>query len=303
MRAFVVLRLPDQSSVDLEHGALIGRLRTAALVLDDPRISEGHALVSLRGGVFSLLSLRRMFAVAGRPRSEVTLEPGLRITFADGLEVEVEAVRLPEAVLALEGEGLPRTVLPGVCALRLGPPVQLLPHHDARADAWIWSNGDEWRLRLRESGPAGEDRALAPGDRVQVGGRAFTAVLHPLDTAGQDATHMNGGVASPIRLVSRFETVTIHRDGHPPLVLVGQLARILSELVSMGGLAEWDTLAREVWPDEPDAALRRRKWDVSLARLRQKLKDANVRGDLLRADGMGRLELVRYAEDRVEDAS
>ncbi|MDP2313853.1 MAG: hypothetical protein Q8P41_13175 [Pseudomonadota bacterium] len=48
-----------------------------------------------------------MFAVAGRPRSEVTLEPGLRITFADGLEVEVEAVRLPEAVLALEGEGLP----------------------------------------------------------------------------------------------------------------------------------------------------------------------------------------------------
>lgn len=300
MRAFVVLRLPDQSSVDLEHGALIGRLRSAALVLDDPRISEGHALVSLRGGAFSLLSLRRMFAVEGRPRSEVTLEPGLRVTFAEGVEVEVEAVCLPESVLALEGEGLARTVLPGVCAVRLGPPVQLLPQHDARADAWIWSNGGEWRLRLRGSG---EDRALAPGDHMEIGGRVFSAVLHPLDASGRDATRMEGGVASPIRLVSRFETVTIHREGQPPLVLGGQLARIVSELVSMGGLAEWDTLAREVWPDEPDVALRRRKWDVSLARLRQKLKDASVRGDLLRADGMGRLELVRYAGDVVEDAS
>ncbi|MDO9280635.1 MAG: FHA domain-containing protein [Pseudomonadota bacterium] len=299
MRAFVTFRLPDDRLVNLEHGALIGRLRSAALVLDDPRISEGHALVSLRGGAFSLLSLRRMFAVDGRPRSDVTLRPGLRVSFADGLVLAVEAVHLPEAVLALEGDGLARTVLPGVCALRLGPPVQVVPQHDARADAWIWSIGDAWRLRL--AGPNAEDRPLAPGDEVWVGGRSFTAVLQPLDPS--DATHMDGGIAAPIRLVSRFETVTIHRAGHPPLVLVGQLARILSELVSMGGLAEWDTLAREVWPDEKDVALRRRKWDVSLARLRQKLKEAGVRGDLLRPDGMGRLELVRYDGDVVEDAS
>jgi hypothetical protein len=172
MRAFVVLRLPDQSVVDLEHGALIGRVRTAALVLDDPRISEGHALVSQRAGSFVLLSLRRMFAVGGKPCSEVTLEPGLEITFADGIHLVVEAVHLPEAVLALEGPGLPRTALPGVCALRRGPPVQLLPRHDARADAWIWSTGDEWRLRI----PGGADQALTPGDSVRLGDTTLRAV-------------------------------------------------------------------------------------------------------------------------------
>lgn len=298
MRAFVVFRLPDGRLVDLEHGAMIGRVRTAALVLNDPRISEAHALVSLRGGAFVLLSLRRMFAVDGRPCSEAALRPGLRVTFADGLALVVETIHLPEAVLALEGDGLPRSVLPGVCALRLGPPVQLLPHHDARADAWIWSTGDEWRLRV----PAAPDRALVPGAEVAIGGRVFRAVLQPLAPAG-DATRMDGGVAAPIRLVSRFDTVTIHRDAHPPLVLGGQLARILSELVSMGGLAEWDTLAREIWPEEVEAGTLRRRWDVALARLRQKLKDAGIRGDLLRPDGGGRLELVRYAQDVVEDAS
>lgn len=108
---------------------------------------------------------------------------------------------------------------------------------------------------------------------------------------------------TPLRIVNRFDTVTIHRAGQPPLVLAGQLARMLAELISMGGLADWSTVAREVWPEERDPNLLRRKWDVSLARIRQKLRDAGVRGDLLRPDGMGRLELVRYAGDVVEDAS
>lgn len=149
--------------------------------------------------------------------------------------------------------------------------------------------------------PGAADRALLPGDTIRIGDRAFTAVLQPLGAG--DATVVGGGVAAPIRLVSRFDTVTIHREGQPPFVLGGQLARILAELVSMGGLAEWDTLAREVWPEERDVGARRRRWDVSLARLRQKLRDAGVRGDLLRPDGAGRLELVRYPDDVVEDAS
>ena len=301
MRAFVVFRLPDQSTIDLEHGALIGRVNTAALVLDDPRISEGHALLSLRGGAFSLLSLRRMFAVGGRPVSELRLEPGQRITFADGLELDVEAVQLPRAVLALEGPGLPRAVLPAVCALHLGPPIRLLAAHDLSADAWIWFNGGAWRLRTR--GPDGQhqDRALAPGDRFVLAGRTFAAVLQPVQEWGLDATQREGGVSAPLHIISRFDTVTLHRDGAPPLVLVGQLARILSELIGMGGLAEWSTLAREIWPEEADLSLLRRRWDVGLSRLRQKLKDAGVRGDLLQSDGLGRVELVRYPVDQIDD--
>jgi len=48
-RALVWIRLPDGSLVALGHGDFIGRVWTAALVLDDPRVSEGHAMISLRG--------------------------------------------------------------------------------------------------------------------------------------------------------------------------------------------------------------------------------------------------------------
>ena len=49
MRPAVHLRLPDGRTAVLGHGDLIGRLESAALPLADPRISEAHAMVSLRG--------------------------------------------------------------------------------------------------------------------------------------------------------------------------------------------------------------------------------------------------------------
>lgn len=45
----------------------------------------------------------------------------------------------------------------------------------------------------------------------------------------------------------------------------------------------------------------RKKWDVSLARLRARLKEARIRPDLLRSAGTGQLELVLRPEDHVED--
>ena len=62
-RPHVRITMTDGSIRELEHGDLIGRLWSAALVIDDPRISEAHALVSLREGGFWLLSLRRKIAV------------------------------------------------------------------------------------------------------------------------------------------------------------------------------------------------------------------------------------------------
>ncbi len=50
--------------------------------LDDPRISEAHALLSLRGGALHLLSLRRMIAVDGKPVSGVELRRGLVVALA-----------------------------------------------------------------------------------------------------------------------------------------------------------------------------------------------------------------------------
>jgi pSer/pThr/pTyr-binding forkhead associated (FHA) protein len=49
MFAFVRIRLPDGTERRVSPSDLVGRLETAALHLDDARISEAHALVSLRG--------------------------------------------------------------------------------------------------------------------------------------------------------------------------------------------------------------------------------------------------------------
>jgi hypothetical protein len=63
----------------LRPGDIVGRMPTAALQLNDPRVSEAHGLVSLRGYRLRLLSLRGRFAVAGRPTTDLELEPGLVI--------------------------------------------------------------------------------------------------------------------------------------------------------------------------------------------------------------------------------
>lgn len=272
---------------------------TAGLVIDDPRVSEAHAMVSLRGGELGLLALRRLFAIDGKPVSEVTLRPGLRVALAEGVELKVEAVCLPDAVLGLEGPGLPSMVLPGVCSLRLSPRTELVASHVAGAEAWIWSTGMDWKLRLNGA----PDRSLRPGDSFEIRGQRFFAVSRPLSEAGQKATRVEGGVHAPIRLVARYDSAHIHRPGQPVHVISGQPGRILSELATMGGLVDWMVVAQQVWPDESDEWLLRRKWDVNLGRLRQKLKEGHVRADLLRSDGLGHIELVLNGSDSVSDES
>ena len=95
-------------------------------------------------------------------------------------------------------------------------------------------------------------------------------------------------------------------------VLDGIAARIISELVALGGPAPWELVAAQIWPagSEPESAEQpdlldrtqlRRRWDISLARLRRKLRDARVRPDLVRACGTGQVELLLCSGDTVED--
>lgn len=297
MRAFVRFRLPDGSLCELGHGDLIGRLWTAALQLDDPRISEAHAMVSLRGQSLKLLALRGRLALAHEPVSEVELEPAMRVWLSKEHELVVEAVELPAEVLAIEGEGLPRQVLTGVCSLMTQPRPALVPRAKGEASAYIWSLGAEWRIRIGDAPP----KALQAGDEWQVEGRSFKAVAVAIDKAGQGVTQVKGAVTTPLRVVARFDTVHIHPRGEPVLVISGLGARMISELAACGVPVSWDVLAAEVWPDEDDRRQLRRKFDVSLARLRAKLREARIRPDLIRADGTGNLELVLYSQDEVLD--
>ena len=293
-RALVVLRLPDGSSAALGHGDLIGRLGTAALTVDDPRVSEGHAMVSLRGGELWILALRRRISVDGQNVGEARLREGQDVALADGLVLRVEQVALPEHVLAVEAEGLATLALPAVASFRGRPRPSVTGRHDPDAPCVVWTTGESWRRAA-----AGVVVPLQVGDSWSVEGVVFRAVAMALGGGG--ATRLTGGVDPPLRLVVAFDTAQVQRGDDPPVLFAGQSARVLSELVALGGPAAWDVVARELWPDETDEHLLREKWDVAMGRLRARLREGRIRTDLVRAAGTGQIELVLRPGDTVED--
>ena len=288
MHAFVILRDPDGLDHELVHGDLVGRLDTAALHIDDGRVSEAHAMVSLRDGTLRLLGLRGAFAVDGRTVDELELRPGQYIQLAPDVALEVLQVALPAQVLGVQGPGLARRVLPAVCSILRGP--RVLSGWHAEALAQIWSTGGGWSIRK-----GGETRPLLAGDRL--GELSFVAVL--LEHAGQNPTRQ-GGVDGALRLVANYDTVHIYRDGRAVVALAGVLARIVSELVALDGPVSWSVLTSQIWPDADNLTARSRL-DANLTRIRRKLRASSVRSDLVRTDGAGQIELLLYPHDSVED--
>ncbi|MBX7196290.1 MAG: hypothetical protein K1X94_29830 [Sandaracinaceae bacterium] len=294
MHAYVRFRTPQGELVELGHGDLIGRLVSARLAIDDPRVSEAHAIVSLRRGELVLLSLRRMFSVRGKPESEAVLAPGMEIELAPDLTLLVEDVRRPDAVLAVESPTLGRRALPSLASLSAGPPLTLGTRFEPEAQAHVWWNGDGWRARMGR----GTTRSIAPGDTLRIGGEEVRFSMIALE----NSTTTRGGLDAPMRIVAWYDGVEIHRQGRPVVTLGGVGARIVSELVAVGGPAEWSVVAREVWKgDALDPDELRHRWDVSLARLRTRLREAGIRADLLRSDGSGYVQIVPTPEDVVED--
>jgi hypothetical protein len=300
MRAYVRFRDAAGGEHSLFHGDFIGRLWTAGLFLDDPGVSEAHALVSLRGRELRLLGLRGALLVDGKVVHDTSLAPGMTIGLTRTLWLTVVAVELPEAVLAVEGDDLPRNVLSGVCTLRAGPPAQLLPGIHDGADAVFWSVGADWSVRLADGVPT----PVRAGDTWTFGGRRFRAIDVPLDSAAGRQTVHDAGVMGPLRLTLRYDSAHIQRISErgnaPMLAFGGVLARLLTELALFGGPVPWEVLAGEVWSDSQDRHLLRKRLDVTLAKLRARLRDERVRSDLVRADGSGKMELVLYPDDQLD---
>ncbi len=304
MHAHVLLRDPDGREHELVPGDLVGRVWSAALQVDDGRVSEAHAMVSLREGQLHLIALRGALAVDGKPLSQVPLRPGEQVHLARGIALEVVEVHLPPDVLGVEGPDLPRQVLPGVCSILLDPVPPGHPNAGPRvARGWredaplrIWTTGDRWMAR-----DAGGARPLVAGDEIEVGGHPLRFVAIPLRDAGPRTTRRHGDLEAPVRIVAQFDTVHLHRDGAPPLVLCGLQARLVSELVACGGPISWTALSEELWPDEREVYIRRGRLDTLLSRVRRRVRAAGFRADLVRSDGAGTVELLLYANDRVED--
>ena len=295
MQAEVQLETQDGRVHAVPAGGIIGRLAGAALVLPDPRVSEAHAMVSLRGGALHLLTLRGRFAAGGRTPSSIELTVGQRIEFARGLWVDVRAVVLPDRVRAVRLEGGEALPLAGVTSLVRAAGGCLVQRYEADALAVIWSQDGSWWWR-----PAHGVAAPLPDAGFAVAGLRVQCLDVRVQRLGADATRQHGAVAAPLRLVCHYDSVQIHREGQPPVTIPGNGARIISELVALGAPVEWQTLAGEIWGEAPGHRLRR-NLDQTLLRLRRKLEAGRIRTDLVRSDGSGKLELVLVDGDEVED--
>lgn len=86
-------RLPDGRLAKLTHEGIVGRARSAQLVIDDGRVSSAHAELSAREGGWTLIARGGRLFVHGRPVARVVVREGLEVELAPGLVIA--AVRVP----------------------------------------------------------------------------------------------------------------------------------------------------------------------------------------------------------------
>ena len=295
MSPYVLVRLASGEEVLLRPGDRIGRHARCELQIADQRVSEIHASVTVRGRSLRLLQLRGGISVNGRLVGDVPLEPGQVLELAPGIPLEIREVHLPQRVLAVEAEGLVKTVLAGTTSLYLRHPREVATGYRADADAWLFDDGSDWFCRFR-----GEiEGPLAPGE-LALGEWRLRLILDEIPSS--PATM--GGFQRPddhLRIESWFDQVRIFCGLNLAVQLTGKKARILAELVEVGAPVDWEAVARSVWPEVVRRSALRKRWDTTLGRLRRALSDGGVRPDLIDADGKGCVALVLYPGDEVEE--
>lgn len=298
---YAVLSDADGREVRVQPGDLVGRLRSAALRIDDPRISEAHAYVSLRDGSLMLLALRGGMAMGGRLHREIGLQRGAVITLAKGdpaVTLTVVDVKHPERLLALAGPGLSAEVLSGrSLSLVFEPDPMLIGGIQPGAAAIFWTDGEGWVGRVGDERPT----RLTRGLRLAVEGHRFE--VHEVAVGeGQVAqTELEGGLQEPLRIDGFFDSIHVHRRGRAPLVIAGASGRLLYELGTIGQPVAWSVVAETLWPDVDDFSKLRKRWDVLLVRLRKRLAEASIRTSLVQADGGGKVRLLLEPSDAFRD--
>ncbi len=299
MRAFVILILESTGEAfEVCPGELIGRSDNAALCIHDPRISEAHAMVSLRGQALMLLPLRGRLLLKGKPAPEVLLEEGRVIELAPGLRLRCQEVSLAPTLLGISVPGLPPLCLGSTLSLLASTPPKVVRGYVAQADAVFWSVGATWHMSLAN----GEQRPIAIGDRIAIGTHSIDVVPIAVDAVAKAKTQH---ARSPLAFHVCGEAVRVNRQIGASVLIGGIPGRIFASLLRAGRPLYWQSISAEVWEGElaTELALRKR-FDVSLARLRNRLAPLLSQNETLIAlDGTGCVELRLANSDRIELAS
>lgn len=290
--------MAEDRSVTLGPGALIGRANTATLYIDDPRVSEAHAMVSLRDHCLKLISLRGRFRHQGKVMHEIQLVPEMRLELAEGVEVVCEEVHLPSSVVGLTiWPGPLQVPLSGTTTIHVkGSDASIRRGYDPTGDLIVWSTGQRWSAKVKGQ----QRRTLTSGDLISLEHVRIQVVDMPLADLdkGQTRSHLRAGAL----LKCTAHQVIITPDVGASHVISGIPGRILSSVLRRGNAAQWTQIVSDVWPDDRSipSSLRRR-FDAGLRRLRDSMQVVFPGSDdMLMLDGAGVLILQLGKDDRVE---
>lgn len=295
----VRLLLPSGRVGELPIGATIGRSPYSAVRLDDPEISEAHALLSWRAGELRLVALRRRFSLRGHVAEEARLYEGDEIELAPGIVVEVLEVRMPRDLLVVEGPGLPSQLLPDVAAIVLGPPPSLSTRLVPDAAAILWQSTDAAAApRVRARFPDGSETELGLDGVVLVGGLPFVVRAVPTGTVADAATGRASERAA-LSIELDGEDVVRISDLARDVEFVGVQGRLLNVLARARAACDWPTLAGRVWSDRGDWDALRSRLDTTVSRIRRRLREVGFQPALVRTDGAGCFVLALEGKDSV----
>ena len=288
------LLLPDGRLAAVPAGGILGRLATATLRFDDPRVSEAHALVSLRGEQLWILALRGPLEVDGKVVREAPLLRGTRVRLVEHVVLVVESVEVPAEMLVVEVAGAVYPLRGEVMSLVDAASPTLVARYVEEALARLWTSGVGWR----GCATGGRVFEVKPGAEVTAGGvrLRFRAVAPALMAA---STTRGAGIHIPLVIRTTLDELRVEGSNRPPLLLGGLPARLVRELAEYQEPVPWELVARAVLGPDDEVGLRTR-WDRNLKTLRRKLEECGYRHDLVRADGHGKVSLALGPGDRLE---
>jgi len=268
----------------------------AALCLEDPRVSEAHAMVSLRDGALKLIALRGRFRHGGKVLSEVELTPGLEVELAGQITLHCEQVEMPESMLGLLIASELEVMLTTTLTLYTEDFPTLRRGYDPMGTAVFWSTGSQWKV-TQASGPA---VTLNVGDHLELDGTTIEVISIPLERAAHTRTRRT--IRAPLAFACHQAHVDVTPQGQSLIRITGIPGKILLSLLRSEGTASCAQVIGDVWPADASApqALRRR-FDAGLKRLRDHIECLIPEGErLVTLDGTGVISLTLAPSDQVE---
>lgn len=298
--ASVVLthRQSNQSAV-LGPGDFIGRSEVAALCLDDPRVSEAHAMVSLRDGSLKLIALRGRFRQGEEVLSEAVLRPGVVLEFARDVHLVCEQVHMPDEVLGLLINAELKVMLTHTMTLYTSENMMIKRGYDPRGGAIFWTTGSLWRVQIADQ----PSLTLEQGQTFIVDQTRIEVIAIPLDRIAQ--THTRNSLRSPLRFTCHDTHVEIARVNEPTIKVSGVPGRILLSLLRRQGTASYQEIVKEVWPHDVSTNLSlRRRFDTGIRRLRTHLGHVLPVDEtqFIQLDGTGVVTLFLSPRDEIASA-